>query len=71
MIDYDAYLVSQYGPDLDGEAEPDTITEPMLVQCTATESGGVQCEVMLTSPDEEHSHWISDETIPLGGWGPR
>lgn len=36
---------------------------PMLVQCTSTESGGVRCEVLLTSPDEEHGHWISDATI--------
>lgn len=65
-LDYDAYLMSQYGPDLDGEADQtDTDEEdtPMLVQCTARESGGVRCEVMLTSPEQEHHHWISDETI--------
>lgn len=37
--------------------------EPMLVQCTSTESGGVQCEVLLTTPDEAHGHWISEATI--------
>lgn len=36
---------------------------PMLVQCTSRESGGVQCEVLLLAPDEEHAHWISDATI--------
>lgn len=36
---------------------------PMLTQCKATESGGVQCEVMLTDPAEEHGHWISKATI--------
>lgn len=37
--------------------------EPMLIQCTDTESGGVQCEALLTAPDEEHAHFISDATI--------
>lgn len=37
--------------------------DTLLIQCTDTESGGVQCEVLLTSPDEDHSHWISDATI--------
>lgn len=39
------------------------IYTPMLVQCSARESGGVQCEMMLTSPDEDHAHWISEATI--------
>lgn len=37
--------------------------QPLLVQCTERESGGVQCEVLLVAPDEEHAHWISQETI--------
>ncbi len=36
---------------------------PMLTQCTARESGGVQCEALLVTPDETHAHWISDATI--------
>lgn len=36
---------------------------PMLVQCGERESGGVQCEVLLTDPGEAHGHWVSDETI--------
>lgn len=36
---------------------------PMLVQCTERESGGVQCEVLLVAPGEEHAHWISEATI--------
>lgn len=37
--------------------------EPMLTQCTAHESGGVRCEVLLTTPDEPHRHWVSNATI--------
>lgn len=37
--------------------------ESMFVQCAKRESGGVRCEVLLVAPDEEHAHWISQETI--------
>lgn len=36
---------------------------PMVFQCPAHESGGVQCEVWLTSLDQPHEHWISETTI--------
>lgn len=35
----------------------------MLTQCAKRESGGVRCEALLTSPDEEHGHYISQATI--------
>lgn len=62
MIDYDYYMEQRVGPQPPEENDWEE-DEPMLTQCTDTESGGVQCEVMLTSPDEEHSHWISEATI--------
>lgn len=33
--------------------------DPLLTQCTETESGGVRCEAWLTSPDEPHNHFIT------------
>lgn len=38
-------------------------TEPMLFQCEERESGGVQCEALVTHQGQEHDHWISDTTI--------
>lgn len=39
------------------------MSETLLVQCGSRESGGVQCEVLLVTPDEDHGHWISQATI--------
>lgn len=42
----------------------------MLFQCQERESGGVQCEALVTYQGEPHNHWISQETIDNGGFRP-
>lgn len=47
MMDYDAYLVSQYGPDLDGEADQPE-ADPPEAEC--------RCQIVGWSRDPYEPH---------------